>query len=341
MLHHISFSARHPEIVAKGLAKLLDCTALRAPCPPFPTGSWFVCLGDAFGTLLEVLPWGHVQDKEGGSAKSVDNLMRDRSSTHILLQTPRSTSQIETIANEEGWDCVPASAGFFNFTKVWVEGTFLVELITPEQAASYTANFGTEGMPELDGKLRELELAIMTAPNFVIANLHDHRSELLTLNVAYLSWVFAGVEGHFAVRPAEIIGMDVTQYVESVLDKICDHTPPEGIFYLVQQDGQFVGMGGLRGLTADLVEIKRIYVRPEFRGARLGEAILVRLMQDAARFGYKRVCLESAPFMKTAQRIYEAAGFVDRQPYPEAEVPEVFLKDWRFMERPLQLARLA
>lgn len=174
--------------------------------------------------------------------------------------------------------------------------------------------------------------------NLVIANLRDHRSELLALNVAYLSWVFAGVEGRFAVRLAEIIGMDVSQYVESVLDKICDHTPPEGIFYLVQQDGQFVGMGGLRRLTAELVEIKRIYVRPEFRGARTGEAILVRLMQDAARFGYERVRLETAPFMETAHRIYEAAGFVDREPYPEAEVPEVFHKDWRFMERPLQLS---
>jgi hypothetical protein len=85
MLHHISFSARQPEIVAKGVAKLLDCTALRAPCPPFPNGSWFVCLGDAFGTLLEVLPWGHVQDKERVGVKSVDDFMRDRSSTHIRM----------------------------------------------------------------------------------------------------------------------------------------------------------------------------------------------------------------------------------------------------------------
>lgn len=132
---------------------------MRWPCPPFPNGAWFVCLGDAFGTLLEVLPWGHVQDKERG-LKSVDDLMRDRSSTHILIQTPRSTSQIETIANEEGWDCLPASAGFFDFTKVWVEGTFLIELMTPEQATSYTANFGTEGTPDLDGKLQELERAM-------------------------------------------------------------------------------------------------------------------------------------------------------------------------------------
>lgn len=164
MLHHVSFSARHPEVVAKGVARLLDCAALRAPCPPFPTGSWFVCLGDAHGTLLEVLPWGHVQDKEGGGAKAVDPSMRDRSSTHVLLQTPCSIAQIEHIVAEEGWDSSQASAGFFTFVKVWVEGVFLVELMTPEQAASYVASFGVGGMSALDGKLRELERSIQKTP---------------------------------------------------------------------------------------------------------------------------------------------------------------------------------
>lgn len=156
MIHHVSFSARNPEIAARGIAQLLDCQALRAPCPPFPDGSWFVCLGDAFGTLLEVLPWGHVQDKEGG-AKRVDELMRDRSSTHLLMQTPLSTTRIEAIAKEQGWECQSASAGFFDFTKVWVEGVFLIELMTPEQALGYVANFGTRGIAGLDGKLRGLE----------------------------------------------------------------------------------------------------------------------------------------------------------------------------------------
>ena len=177
----------------------------------------------------------------------------------------------------------------------------------------------------------------MSTPNFVIANLHEHRDELLTLNLDYLSWVFAGVESHFAIRPAEILGMGVSEYVESVLDKICDHTPPKNIFYLVRHEGQLVGMGGFRALTVERVEIKRVFVQPEFRGRKLGEAILIRLMQDAARYAYKRVCLETAPFMTTAHRIYEHAGFVDRQPYAEAEVPEIFHARWRFMERSLPL----
>ena len=41
--------------------------------------------------------------------------------------------------------------------------------------------------------------------------------------------------------------------------------------------------------------------------------------------------------MKSAHRIYEAAGFTDREPYLDAEVPEAFHARWRFMERPLGL----
>ena len=94
-------------------------------------------------------------------------------------------------------------------------------------------------------------------------------------------------------------------------------------------------MGGLQGLASGAAEIKRVYVRPERRGAKLGELMLSRLMDDAARFGYRRVCRETAPFMKSAHRICEAAGFIDREPYLEAEVPQAFQSRWRFMERPL------
>ena len=164
MIHHASFSARNPEAAAHGLARLFACAALKAPSPPFPAGSWFVCLGDAGGTILEVLPWGHIlwnhaQDK-GGAGKSFDESMREHTSTHFLVQTPLSTSRIEEIAAEEGWDCFPGNAGFFQFTKVWVEGSFLIELMTPEQAESYAAHFGREGINMLDGKLRELESAL-------------------------------------------------------------------------------------------------------------------------------------------------------------------------------------
>jgi GNAT superfamily N-acetyltransferase len=97
--------------------------------------------------------------------------------------------------------------------------------------------------------------------------------------------------------------MDASDHVASVLEKPCDRSPPEGIFYLVSWQGRFVAMGGLRALSTDTAEIKRIHVHPAARGARLGELILGRLLDDAVAFGYKRVRLESAPFMKSAHCI--------------------------------------
>ncbi|HTE05677.1 MAG TPA: hypothetical protein VK824_05725 [Planctomycetota bacterium] len=163
MLHHVSFSAHDPEHVAKGLAGLLDARALAAPCPPFPAGSWFVCEGDAAGTLLEVLPWGHVQER-GRSAHGLDASMRERTSTHLLLRTPRSSGEIRSMAAELGWECVDANAGFFQFHKLWVEGAFLVELMTPAQSEGYVLHFGAAGIGSLDGKLRELERALRHEP---------------------------------------------------------------------------------------------------------------------------------------------------------------------------------
>ena len=159
MLHHVSFNARVPEVVATGLAQLLRAHALRAPNPPFPAGSWFVCLGDEPGTLLEILPWGHVLDKNAPGGTTIDQLMRERTSTHVLLQTPLAPHQIERIAAEQGWDSSPADAGLFQFTKVWIGGRFLVELMSPEQAAVYTAAFGRKGIATLDEKLRDVERA--------------------------------------------------------------------------------------------------------------------------------------------------------------------------------------
>ncbi|RBP47794.1 hypothetical protein DES53_101594 [Roseimicrobium gellanilyticum] len=171
MIHHASFSARNPETAARGLARLFACEAIKAPAPPFPQGSWFVCLGDASGTILEILPWGHIlwnhATDKGSAGKSFDEDMREHSSTHFLIQTPLSTSRIEEIAKEEGWDCFPGNAGFFQFTKVWVEGTFLIELMTPVQAESYAAHFGQMGIATLDGKMRNLERAMQATLQMV------------------------------------------------------------------------------------------------------------------------------------------------------------------------------
>lgn len=173
----------------------------------------------------------------------------------------------------------------------------------------------------------------MTAPVFIPADPVTHGTALLALNVEYMSWVFAEMARHFNRSIDELAGIPVEQYVANALNKICAARPPQGVFYLLEMDGQLAAMGGLRPLvTPGVAEIKRLYVRPGFRGKQLGALALKQLLADASQFGYHTVCLDSAPFMCEAHRLYETHGFSDCPPYAGTEVAEQFHSQWRFMQ---------
>ena len=173
------------------------------------------------------------------------------------------------------------------------------------------------------------------AAEFLPTDPVTHRAELIALNVEYMRWVLAGIEGAFGTPPQAVLRQPVADYVAAKIESVCGAPPPQGVFYLVRLDGQLAGMGGLRRVRDGVAELKRVYVRPACRGARLGGAIVERLLQDARAFGYVEVWLDSAPFMTAAHRLYEAAGFADRAPYPETEVPPALRDRWRFMARTL------
>lgn len=175
----------------------------------------------------------------------------------------------------------------------------------------------------------------MTEPILIPADPAIHRAALLALNLEYMSWVFAEMALCFNTSVQEMIGMPVEQYVASALDKVCAAKPPHGVFYLLEVDGRFAAMGGLRPLEPGVAEIKRLYARPAFRGMQSGELLLNRLCADASRFGYHTVRLDSAPFMHAAHRLYGRHGFSACAPYAGTEVPAQFHPHWRFMQRAL------
>jgi GNAT superfamily N-acetyltransferase len=173
----------------------------------------------------------------------------------------------------------------------------------------------------------------MGQPTFTRADPVAHREALMDINLEYVSWVAAGIEELSGLSVPAFLGMPLPEYVASTLPKVCGDTPPRGCFYLVELDGQVAGMGGMRRIRDSVAEMKRLYVRPAYRGQHLGDMILHRVLDDARAFGYRRILLDTAPFMPGAQRLYEAAGFSDCEPYPEAETPVELRHNWRFMER--------
>jgi GNAT superfamily N-acetyltransferase len=84
---------------------------------------------------------------------------------------------------------------------------------------------------------------------------------------------------------------------------------PRGRLLLAYAGTDVVGVGALRPVSADIAEIKRMYVRPAARGRGVGRAVLERLLADARSIGYAVARLETATFMREAHALYRSLGF--------------------------------
>ena len=88
-----------------------------------------------------------------------------------------------------------------------------------------------------------------------------------------------------------------------------DFDPPHGTFVVIDIDGRVVAGGGLRRLTDEIGEIKRMWVSPQWRRQGLGSRILRALEDAARRRGYRRVRLETGQPQRAAVELYRAAGY--------------------------------
>ena len=84
---------------------------------------------------------------------------------------------------------------------------------------------------------------------------------------------------------------------------------PAGRLYLAEWDGAVAGCVALHRLSDSLAELKRLYVRPAFRGRGIGRALTERIIGEARLAGYQTLQLDTQPFLPEAIRLYERLGF--------------------------------
>ena len=99
------------------------------------------------------------------------------------------------------------------------------------------------------------------------------------------------------------------------------YAAPGGTLLLATVEGKLAGTGALRPLATLACEAKRLYVRPEFRGRGVGEALVRRLIEEARAAGYREIFGDSLPAMKAAMRVYRRLGFSDTAPYSPNPTP--------------------
>jgi len=111
-----------------------------------------------------------------------------------------------------------------------------------------------------------------------------------------------------------------------------DYAPPTGRLLLATEHDQLAGCIAMRKLGGHVCEMKRLFLRPAYRGGGRGRVLVQSIIDDARKLGYKQMRLDTLPgLMDKAIALYQSFGFVDIEPYCENPVEGA-----KFMELDLQ-----
>jgi len=124
--------------------------------------------------------------------------------------------------------------------------------------------------------------------------------------------------------------LDFEDFAREMRELPGDYAPPRGLILVAVWDGNPAGCVALRPFDGMTCEMKRMYVRPEFRGHGLGKALAERAVAEARRIGYERMRLDTVASLKEANRMYERMGFREiaayrHNPRPDARYFELTL----------------
>ena len=109
-----------------------------------------------------------------------------------------------------------------------------------------------------------------------------------------------------------------------------EYAPPEGRMLLATYSQKAAGCAAFHRMTPEICEMKRMYVRPEFRRLRIGRQLAGALIEVAREAGYGVMRLETTTFMDKAIGLYSSLGFQTCGPY--YQIPESFRAITVFME---------
>jgi ribosomal protein S18 acetylase RimI-like enzyme len=93
------------------------------------------------------------------------------------------------------------------------------------------------------------------------------------------------------------------------------YAPPDGCIFVAMVDNKYAGCVAIRKFNHDTCEMKRLYIKPEFRKLGIGRQISLTIIDKAKELGYKRMILDTIATMESAVKLYSSLGFKSVDPY--------------------------
>lgn len=141
----------------------------------------------------------------------------------------------------------------------------------------------------------------------------EHRSKVISLFDEYTRMLVS-------LDPSFRLYLDIQHYEDEIRDLEGKYAPPYGRLYLLLVDGKAAGCIALRRLDEWRCELKRLYVRPQYRGRWYSRLLLDRIVSDARAIGYTLMLLDSLPELGSALSLYHSYGFVETGCYNDSPV---------------------
>ncbi|MFD0797694.1 GNAT family N-acetyltransferase [Maribacter chungangensis] len=104
-----------------------------------------------------------------------------------------------------------------------------------------------------------------------------------------------------------------TAYADAALDQMFEnYNVPKAVYFLVEQNGEVLGSAGIAPLEhydGNCCELQKMYLLDQARGKGIGSLLMDACLSKAREFGFEQCYLETMPYMKAAQKLYQKSGF--------------------------------
>ena len=119
------------------------------------------------------------------------------------------------------------------------------------------------------------------------------------------------------------ISLDFQDFENELAKLPAKYAEPEGSIFLAKVGGQAAGCIALWKLEVGVCEMKRLFVKTEFRGLGIGKMLANKLMEEAKNKGYSTIKLDTLRRLKSANYLYVSMGFRETLPYNFNPEPDI------------------